>query len=403
MSRDRDVHPVHILPWVVFCLLGLAVLMIHSAAMSVDGPQLDAVSLLFGRPTLYAALALVVMWACSYLDVRRLYSRPGFTNPVAWLVVGASVLCVLALVPGLGRSVNGASRWLWLGPASWRLSFQPSELAKWVMIVALASWGARHSGIMRRFRHGLVPPLVLLGLVCALIVIEDLGTAVLIAAVGVVVLFAAGARLVHLLLLAPLGVAAVVGFIVTSPYRLRRITAFLDPFADPQGSGYHLIQSLLGIASGGPQGRGLGYQVQKFGFLPEDTTDFLFSVICGELGLAGAVLVIGLYLLLFWTGLSVIANCRHPFARLLSLGIVLTIALQAVMNIAVVTGAIPTKGIALPLLSYGGTGWVMTAAAVGLLMAVDRLNRLEERETTRDEVEADPRPVRMAVTAGFAT
>jgi len=244
-------------------------------------------------------------------------------------------------------------------------------------VLAMAWWGARRAGVMRSFLHGLAPALLVLGVVCGLIVVEDLGTAVLIGAVAMIVLVAAGARLWQAALLVPPAVAAVFVLIASSPYRMRRITSFLDPWADPQGAGYHLVQSLNAIQEGGLTGRGLGNSVLKFGYLPEDTTDFVFAVICGELGIAGALLVVSLYLGLMLAGLAVVRECRHAFGRLLGLGVLLTIGLQALINIAVVTGLIPTKGIALPLVSNGGTGWVMTAGAVGFLVALDRINRLE--------------------------
>jgi len=159
--------------------------------------------------------------------------------------------------------------------------------------------------------------------------------------------------------------------IVTSAYRRARLTAFLDPWADPQGIGYHPIQSMLAIAQGGITGRGVGNGVQKFGYLPEDTTDFLFAIICEEAGVAGAAVVVVFYLVILGIGFGILRRCQDPFGRLVALGILLMLGTQALINLAVVTVVVPTKGIALPLLSAGGTGWVMTAAAVGLLASLD--------------------------------
>ncbi len=171
-----------------------------------------------------------------------------------------------------------------------------------------------------------------------------------------------------------------------SPYRLERLTAFLDPWAEIKNSGYHAIQSMLAFAHGGLTGVGLGEGVQKFGYLPEDTTDFIFAIICEELGIAGAALVVGLYLALLWTGLGILRGCRDTYGRLVALGIILTIGIQAAINIAVVTVTVPTKGIALPLVSAGGTGWVLTAFSVGLLAALDNANYYE-REVGEDGFE----------------
>jgi len=390
----------NMLQWIVITLLGVAVIMVHSAGMSVGGDDtVTMMSLVAGRSVIYAALAIGVMVVIGQLDIRRLYSQRGISNPVIWMLLISVVLCGLALVPGLGKNVNGASRWLNLGPSSWNLSFQPSELAKWTMVAAMAWWGARHAGAFRRFGDGLLPAILILAIVCGLIVIEDLGTAVLIGTVGILMLIAAGAKLWHVALIAPPAMAGVVAMIMISPYRIKRLLAFVDPWADPQGIGYHLIQAKMAIVGGGLFGRGIGNGVQKFGYLPEDTTDFLFAVVCEELGVGGAALVIGLYLAMMWVGLSIVRDCRHAFGRLLGLGVLLTIGIQATMNIAVVTGSVPTKGIALPLLSAGGTGWVMCAAAIGLLVAIDRLNRYEAEEESEEMETSGLKQPRLSVSA----
>lgn len=190
--------------------------------------------------------------------------------------------------------------------------------------------------------------------------------------VAVVMLVAAGARIAHFLALAPIGLAAFAAAVYASPYRLDRILAFLNPYADPEGTGYHMIQSMVAVANGQVFGRGLGFGLQKFGYLPEDRTDFLFAVICEELGLMGAAIVIVLYCGLLWSGHVIIRREHNPLLKLAALGVVLTVGIQAVINLAVVTGMGPTKGIALPMLSSGGTGWILTAASLGLLVALDR-------------------------------
>jgi cell division protein FtsW len=375
----------NLLQWIVVCLLGLAVIMVSSAGMSVGGYGGDGVvtleSILLGRPIIYATLAVLAMAVVGRVDLRHIYTRRGVMNPVAWLLIVAGVLCIAVLVPGVGRNVNGANRWLYIGPRSLGLSFQPSELAKWASVLAMAWWGARRAGVMKSFFHGLFPGLIVLGAICLLVLIEDLGTAVLIGMVGLFMLVAAGARIWQVLLLAPVAFGAVALAVLHSPYRYARIMAFKDPWADPEHIGYHPIQSLVAVAGGNVTGRGLGNGFQKFGYLPEDTTDFLFAVICEELGVVGAAMVIGLYVGLLWVGLGIVKDCKHAFGRLVGLGVLLTIGIQAAMNIAVVTVVVPTKGIALPLLSNGGTGWVMTGAAVGLLVALDRINQSEAEES----------------------
>lgn len=379
----------HILQICVVALLALAVVMVHSAGMTVGGqavaemsaPEQSAiVRMLTSRTMIYAIIAVVVMFLASRLNIRQAMHSRGWANPLAYILVFSLVLMALTFVPGMGRSVNGASRWLYLGPKSWGLSFQPSEVVKWVLIVVIAWWCARRQAAMASFFHGLLPALLLIGLACGLIVIEDLGTAALIALVMACLLVAGGARLWQLALMVPPAAAGIAAAIWHSPYRLQRLLTFLNPWEDPRGTGYHSIQSLLAFAQGGLTGRGIGNGVQKFGYLPEDTTDFIFAIICEELGLAGAAMVIGLYLAILWVGLGIVRDCRDTFGRLVGLGVLLTIGFQALINIAVVTVVVPTKGIALPLISSGGTGWILSAFAVGLVAALDEANRFEAEE-----------------------
>ena len=367
----------HVVQLTAVALLGLGVIMVQSAGARVDAPPGGPLAALMSREAIYAVLAIGVMLAASRIDVRQLFRQRGPLNPL-WAVVLLSLTAVgLTLVPGVGREVNGAVRWLPLGPRAWGLSFQPSELVKWVMIVTLAWWCARRSGVMHRFWFGLAPALALLAVACGLIVIEDFGTAALIGGVGGVLLLAGGARWWQLALLAPPALAGAVWAILRNPYRVQRLTAFLDPWAQADGAGYHPIQSMLALAHGGLTGVGLGRGVQKFGYLPEDTTDFIFAIICEELGLAGAALVIGAYLVLLWTGLGIMARCRDTFGRLIALGVMLMLGTQAAINLAVVTVTVPTKGIALPLVSAGGTGWVLTAFSLGLVAALDNAHHFE--------------------------
>jgi cell division protein FtsW len=238
--------------------------------------------------------------------------------------------------------------------------------------------------------EGLLPAVGLIAVACALIVVEDFGTAALIAAVCGALLLAGGARWWQLLMLAPPAIGVCAWAIVTSPYRMQRLMTFLHPWQDPKGAGYHPIQSMLAFAEGGLAGSGLGGSIQKF-YLPEDTTDFLFPIIAEELGLAGAATIVALFLVILWVGFGVIKDCRDTFSRLLGLGVLLMLGTQAAMNIAVTTVVVPTKGIALPLVSAGGTGWVVTAAAVGLLAALDNANHLEAEAGASDQKATDPR------------
>jgi cell division protein FtsW len=377
----------HALILIVITLLTIGVVMVNSAGLTI-APE-HAVSLqkvLLSKTTLLAGLAVLFLFIGARVPVDLLYRARGAASPMPWIVIGVLVLLLLVHVPGIGREVNGARRWINLGP----IGFQPSELAKWGMILVLAAWAARKPVLMPQFFGGFAPPMIVVLVVCALIASEDLGTAVLIGLVSVCMLIAAGSKLWHALMFVPAGVLMFVVAVLSSEYRMNRVRAFFDPYQDPDGIGYHMLQSMAAISGGGLAGRGLGNSIQKFGYLPEDTTDFIFAIICEELGVAGAAVVICLYASLLLCGLSIVKRVRHPFQRLLGLGVMLAIGLQALINLAVVTGSAPTKGIALPLLSSGGTGWVLTAFCIGLLVSMDRdLARREEIEPIETGVGGD--------------
>ncbi|QQE10676.1 cell division protein FtsW [Planctomycetota bacterium] len=379
------VRPAHIMMLCAAALLCFGLVMVQSAGMYVGASGIQETSdvtlawtnylqkFIVSSPVLHAGLAILVMIIASRINVRQFFTSRGLANPLPYLIFISFALVVLTQVPGIGKEVNGAKRWINLGA----FSFQPSEIVKWIMIIAIAYWCARKRGIMHKFTLGLLPPLCLIAIACGLIVIEDLGTAALIGVVSFALLLAGGARWWQLLALIPPALGAVYYFIASSTYRMNRITAFLDPYADPAGTGFHPIQSMLAISQGGLYGRGLGNGIQKFGYLPEDTTDFIFAVICEELGIAGAIAIVALFITLLFTGLGIVKECRDTFGRLVALGFILTISLQALINLAVVTVLVPTKGIALPLVSKGGTGWILTAFAIGLVASLDNAYHLE--------------------------
>lgn len=384
----------------VLALLGLGVVMVHSAGTSVAEAEVVAAEYepelgmgsFFGswlnKNLIYAVLAVGAMLLGSRIDLEGVFTARVWLSPVWAALLVALGLCALTLVPGFGKSVNGASRWLYIGPPGMGFSFQPSELMKWTLVIALAWWCTRRRGVMHRFFHGLLPGLLLVGLACGLIVIEDLGTAALIGAVALWVLVAGGARVWQLALMLPFAVGGVVAAILHSPYRIKRLTAFMDPWADAKGTGYHPIQSMLAFAQGGVEGSGLGQSVQKY-YIPEDTTDFVFPILAEELGFGGAALVVGLFLTILWVGMGIIKDTPSTFGRLVAIGVLLTVGLQAVINLAVVTVVVPTKGIALPLVSAGGTGWVFTAFALGLVASLDNANAMR---TERESQEGNTQP-----------
>jgi cell division protein FtsW len=274
------------------------------------------------------------------------------------------------LVPGVGVEINSARRWINPGLP---VGFQPSEFAKIALCIWVAAYCERNATRMRSPVHGFLAPLGVVGAACLLILCEpDFGTAVLAGAVCMAVLLAFGTRIVFVLLAFVAGMPLLQKLIFEVPYRRERVLAFLNPWSDPQGSGYQLIQSKIAIGSGGLFGRGLGAGVQKAGFLPGADNDFIFSILAEELGLLGSLLVIGLFVLLLWEGLRVVLRSRDPFGFGLGLGLSWLIGMQAAAHIAVVTGSVPTKGLSLPFISAGGSSLVASLLAAGILVSIAR-------------------------------
>jgi len=348
----------------------LGVIMVNSAGMQVSVDPPTFYDLLTSRPMMLAFFAIVAMFVGSRFPVRFLEkSLLRVPNPL-WLLSLAVLLLFLVYVPGVGLEVNYSSRWVQFGA----ISFQPSEVAKWALVLAIAWWGSTHIQEIRLFWKGFVPPMLAIGAITAFIAIEDLGTAVLIMAVSCLILFAAGSKIIHFATLIPIAIGGCIFAIIASPYRIARLQTYLHPFDDPENTGYHILQSMSTISGGGLAGLGLGNGIHKFGYLPEDTTDFIYSVVCEELGIFGAIAVASLYIGLVILGVCVIRKTKNTFEQLIALGFIITIGFQAAMNILVVTALVPTKGIALPLLSNGGTGWLLTAFCIGLIDAIDRKN-----------------------------
>jgi len=343
-------------------------------SLTVTRPGLWRWTTLGSKQLGYVALAAGLYFVVGCLDYRRLarFDAPIVLSPVFWVLLVAALACVAVLVPGIGTAINGARRWIKLGP----VQIQPSELAKWAAVLFTAWWLTRPRTDVGRFFTGFLPAISAVGVLCLLVVIQDFGTAALIGACVLTLLLAGRVKLWHIALILVPAIAAAVWFILDKDYRLRRILAFRDPYASPQGEGYHMIQSLLSFTTGGITGRGLGNGVQKLGYLPEDTTDFIFAVICEELGLGGALLVVALYLGILLVAFQTMRRKRDDFGRLLAFGVASMVGLQAAINIAVATVSVPTKGLSLPLISAGGSGMVITCAALGLLYSVTRYSRV---------------------------
>ena len=349
-------------------LLMLGVVMVNSAGMQVSDSPLTFLDMVTSRPSMLAFFAIGAMFIGSRFPI-RLLSRSLFRIPAMYWLLPLSVLLLLMVyVPGIGREVNYSRRWVDFGG----INFQPSEVAKWSMVAIVAWWSAQHLDSLSSYWRGFIPPIIGIGAIVSIIAVEDLGTAVLLFGATCFVLFSAGSKFWHFATFLPFAAGGFYLAVYQSDYRMARLKTFLDPFQNPENDGYHILQSLSAISEGGLSGLGLGNGIHKFGYLPEDTTDFIFSVVCEELGIFGAIAVASLYICLAVLGLYVVKKASCAFYQLFTLGIIVTIGLQASINVLVVTALVPTKGIALPLLSNGGTGWLLTAFCIGLIDAIDR-------------------------------
>ncbi|HXG03919.1 MAG TPA: putative lipid II flippase FtsW [Candidatus Binatia bacterium] len=348
---------------VVVLLLSIGVVMVYSASAIMAAERFQDPTLFLRKQLFWALMGSVVLLAALRVDYRRLESW-------GWpVLLAAGVLLVLVLVPPLAHPINGTRRWLRLGPAS----FQPAELAKLALVIFLAAWLTRHRDRLGDFRRGVLPPLAAAGALALLVLAQpDLGNCLTLIAVTFALLYLAGCPGRYLAAVAAAGLPLVALATWLAPYRVRRITAFLDPWSDPRGSGFQIIQSWLALGSGGLTGRGVGESRQKLFYLPEAHTDFIFAVIGEELGFVGAAAVVVLFAVLVWRGLRVGLRAPDPFGAYLALGLTVLLATETLVNLGVVTGLLPTKGLPLPFISFGGSALLSTMLAAGILINISQ-------------------------------
>ncbi len=371
LDQARSLRPTAVI-LIAAMLMSIGLVMVGSATASVDRPLLDARlwTTPFGRQALFTLIGLVIMLGTARVGIPLLGSPAMRYRLPQLLFLVAVALLAAALVPGLADPHHGSQRWLRLGRLGVGVGFQPSELAKLALVAFLASLLGERSADPTSFGRSFVPATLAIGVCVALVGKENFGTAALLACAAGAILFVAGCRIHHLLMIVGLGAAGLTVLLFAAPYRLARLAAYRDYWADPQGNGYQPLQSLVTIASGGWWGTGLGSGVQKYGYLPESHTDFVFAVLCEELGAFGGVLVILLFCAFVWLGIRTMLVARTRFERLLAFGLTFLVALQAAMNLAVVTVMTPTTGVPLPMLSAGGSGMFTVCASVGLLSAI---------------------------------
>ncbi|GLI35998.1 putative lipid II flippase FtsW [Desulforhabdus amnigena] len=350
--------------WIeVSLLIMFGLIMIYSASSILALKKFSDPSHYLKRQFFCIALGIVVMILASRIPYKR------YKDHIGWMVLGTIAALFLVLMPGIGAEINNARRWF-------QLKFfllQPAEYAKVVWVLYLSVSLVKKQEKIRQFKIGFLPHIVLCGIFSGLLLKEpDFGTTFIIGGLTVIMLAAGGVLCRHLFILAPIAALGIYKFVYHVPYRWERVTAFMNPWTDPLDSGYQLIQAWIAVGSGGLLGKGLGAGQQKMFYLPESYTDFILAVIGEELGFLGILAVCVLFFFLFRTGLVISRRAPDLMGTLMALGLTMLFSLQALLNMAVVLGLVPTKGLPLPFISYGGSAFTANCAAIGILMNIAR-------------------------------
>ncbi|WP_368503990.1 stage V sporulation protein E [Alkalihalophilus sp. As8PL] len=366
MQNQRHA-PDYVLLLATIALLAIGLIMVYSASEAWASYRFDDSFFFAKRQLFFASIGVVAMLFIMNVDywTWRTWAK--------LLLIICFILLIIVLIPGVGLVRGGARSWLGVGA----FSIQPSEFMKMAMIAFLAKYLSENQKKIVSFKKGLVPSLSLVMLAFGMIMLQpDLGTGAVMVGTCVAMIFVAGAKISHFIGLAMIGLVGFVGLIASAPYRIKRITSFLDPWSDPLGSGFQIIQSLYAIGPGGLMGMGLGESRQKYFYLPEPQTDFIFAILAEELGFIGGLFVIFLFGILLWRGIKIALGAPDLFGSFLSVGIIGMIAIQVMINIGVVTGLMPVTGITLPFLSYGGSSLTLMLVAIGVLLNISRHARM---------------------------
>ena len=344
-------------------LLAIGVVMLFSASYYYAETQKDNGLFYVQKQLLFIAIAIPLMLAITRMDYRLLLK---FRIPE--IMLGASIV-LLILVLIFGKTTNGAKRWLEIGS----LSVQPSEVAKFGLIVYMAAFMPSKPNLMKDVKHGLLPMLMVIGMVCVLIMAQpNMSMAVIVGMMGIVMLYVGGVEGKYIAMLLFAGMVLFVLFAYIEPYRMARLVGFRNPWEDAAGTGYQLIQSFYALGAGGLFGQGFNNSRQKLLYLTYGESDFVFAIVGEELGFIGAMLVILLYIFIVYRGMRVALRCRNRFGSMLAAGITVVFALQVLVNVGVVTGSMPTTGQALPFMSAGGTSLLIFMSAMGVLLNISR-------------------------------
>lgn len=352
---------------IVVILIIFGVVMIYSSSFYAGIDNYNDSMHYLKKQISWGALSIVAMFIVSRMDF-RIFNR--FMGLIYIMSIGFLVLVLL-----VGKEINGAKRWLVFGP----VRFQPSEFAKLVIIILIAYLCSRVVNHLDKYRM-IILMLVVIGIPAGLVGVQNMSTAIVVFAIGIAVLFVAVPKVHKLLLLTVLpGTIGAVGLVLAAGYRSSRITTWINgPWTDPLGAGYQPIQSLYAIGTGGLFGRGLGQSLQKQGFIPEAQNDYIFSIICEELGLFGAAVLIVLFILLIWRCMVIASNCSDLNGLLIVVGVMAQIGMQVIINIAVVTNSIPSTGMPLPFISYGGSSLLFLMVEIGMVLGIARRSKISK-------------------------
>jgi cell division protein FtsW len=345
----------------VLLLSGIGIIMVYSASSSISMEDHNTLFYYMQRQALFLAISLCVMFVAASFPY-RLYKS------FAYIILFASLALLIAvLIPALNVKAGGANRWLNLGG----FIFQPAEFSKLAIIIFMGYSLAKKHDMIENFSIGFIPHLAIYAIFAGLITIQpDFGTMVVLGIICWGMMFIGGVKIIHLLSPLPLVIPIVYFLVYKVEYRFLRIMTFMNPWDDPYNTGYQITHSLKAIGSGGLFGKGIGLGMQKMHYLPEPHTDFIFAIIGEELGLLGIIVILGLYTMILITGTQIAKNAKNYFGTITAAGLTLYIGIQVIINTGVALGALPTKGLTLPFISYGGTSLVINMAAMGILMNI---------------------------------
>ena len=349
----------------IICLMLFGLLMIYSSSYIWAEYKFNNGFHYLIYQSFFVIIGIILMIFLSKVDYTFYYK-----NATKLLIISI-ILLILVLIPGIGVIRNGSRSWFGIGG----FGIQPSEFAKLSLIIFVSKYLSKSNKFLKDYKNGVIPILLVLALIFGLIMLEpDFGTGMIIVISIISLLFIAGVNMKFFFILGGIGIVGIIVLVMIAPYRMDRITSFLDPWSDPLGTGFQIIQSLYSIGPGGILGMGLFNSRQKHFYLPEPQTDFIFSIISEEFGVLGVVIVISLFAFMLYRSIKISLKCEDTFAKYLSFGLIFQMILQTILNLSVVIGLIPVTGVTLPFLSYGGSSLLISSISMGIILSISRNN-----------------------------